>query len=247
MNTNKKTESIVDISLPKAALVAGLGYLVIFIFGAFFGVLENLIVWGDAATTADNIMASELLFHTVIAGLLIVIVADVVVAWALYVFLKPVSKNLSLLTAWFRLVFGTIFGIALLSLLSASQLLSGSDYLTVFESNQLYAQAMIFLKTYQYGLNIGYVFFGLHILGLGYLIFKSDYVPSILGALLIITSVGYLIDSFASFLSSNYANNETLFFIFVAVPAIISEFSLTLWLLIKGRKVGQRDNRAPAL
>ena len=233
------TNRIANISLRKAALVAGFGYLVIFIFGINFGVVEGFIVPGDAATTASNIMTSESLFRLGIAGLIIVLLADAVVAWALYIFLKPVSKSLSLLTAWFRLLYTAIFGITLLYLFNVLQLLSGADYLTVFEPNQLHAQAMLSLNAYQYGFNIGYVFFGLHIFGLGYLIFKSDYIPRILGALLIIASVGYLIDSFASVLSSNYANNEALFLLIVAVPAIIAELSLTLWLLIKGRNVEQ--------
>ena len=103
---------------------------------------------------------------------------------------------------------------------------------------------MLFLNAYQYAFNIAFVLFGLHIFGLGYLIFTSDYIPRILGVLLMIASVGYLIDSFASVLSSNYASNEALFIVFIAVPAIISELSLTVWLLIKGGKVQQRDNRA---
>jgi len=167
---------------------------------------------------------------------LIVLVADAVVAWALYIFLKPVSKGLSLLTAWFRLLYTAIFGVALLILLIVLVLLSGADYLTVFEPSQLHALSMIFLNTYQYGLNIGFIFFGIHILGLGYLIFKSGTVPRILGVLLMIAFVGYMIDSFASVLSSSYANNPIAFIIFITVPAIVSELSLTIWLLFKGGK-----------
>ena len=77
------------------------------------------------------------------------------------------------------------------------------------------------------------MFFGLHILGLGYLILSSQYVPTVVGILLLIASVGYLIDSFASVLSSSYENNEAHKLVF-AVPAIISELSLTVWLLIWG-------------
>ena len=239
------TNHIADISLRKAAMVAGFGYLPVFILGGFAN-FSNFIVPGDAATTANNIMASEQLFRTYIASWLIVLTADVVVAWALYVLLKPVNQSLSLLAAWSRLLFVAIFAIALVNHFPVLQLLSGADYLTVFEPNQLQAQAMSFVNAYTFGVNISFVFFGLHIFFLGYLIFKSDYIPRILGVLLIITSVGYQIDSFGNFLSSNYASNEALFIVFVAVPAVISEFSLTAWLLIKGRKVEQQDNHAPA-
>ena len=88
------------------------------------------------------------------------------------------------------------------------------------------------------------MFFGLTIFGIGYLIVRSDYIPAVLGVLLMIASVGYFIDSFASFLSSDYANNEALFVVFVAVPAIIAELSLTLWLLIRGGK--RRPSGEPA-
>ena len=127
-----------------------------------------------------------------------------------------------------------------MSLLSVLQLVSGADYLAAFEPNQLQAQATLFLNAYAYGVNIAFVFFGLHIFFIGYLLFKSDYgryIPRILGVILIVASFGYLIDSFASFLSPLYANNETLFILFVAVPAITTELSLTFWLLLKGRKI----------
>ena len=84
-----------------------------------------------------------------------------------------------------------------------------------------------FLSRTTTGFNVGFVFFGLHILGLGYLIVRSDYIPTVLGVLLIIASVAYLIDSFACFLSSSYGNNEAHSLVF-AVPAIISELSLTV-------------------
>ena len=201
---------------------------------------------GDAATTASNILASESLFRMGIAGGVILLVADAVVAWALYILLKPVNKSLSLLAAWFRLLFVAFAGIAVLNLFFVLLLLSGADYLTVFETGQLQAQVMMFLGAHEFGINFSFVFFGLHIFLLGYLIFKSGYIPRILGILLIIASVGYQIDSFASFLSSTYADNEALFVVFVAVPAIIAELSLTLWLLIKGGSIQQQDNRAPA-
>jgi hypothetical protein len=240
------TDRIVDISLRKAALVAGFGYLIIFVFNTFaLLTLNNLIVRGDAATTASNIMASESLFRLGIASWIAVLAVDAVVAWALYVFLKPVSPSLSLITAWFRLLFVAIAGSAFITLFSVLPLLSGADDFAVFQPDQLNAVAMLFLNPYDHGFNVAFVFFGVHILGLGYLILKSDYIPRILGILLIIAFMGYLIDSFASVLSSDYADNDALFLLFVAVPALIAEYSLTFWLLIRGRKVEQREKRAP--
>ena len=220
----------------RAAQVAGFGYLAVFVLGTFAFSLEDLIVPGDAAATASNISDSTLSFRAGVASLLVLLVADVVVAWALYIFLKPVSEGLSLLSAWFRLLYVVLAACAFVGLFSVSVILSGAVDSTVLELAQLDGLTTLFLNVYQYGFNVGFVFFGLHILGLGYLIWKSDYVPHLLGVLLIIASVGYFIDSFASVVSADYANNEALFVVFVAVPAIIAELSLTLWLLIRGGK-----------
>jgi len=232
----KKVASIKDISLRKAALIAGLGYLAVFIFASYAGADSVSTGPGVSVTTAIDNMANEALFRSGIASWLIVLLADVVVAWALYVLLKPVNKSLSLLAAWFRLIFTAIAGIALLNLLIALQLSKGADYLSVFTADQLQAQAILFLNAYSDLTLIAWVFFGLHILGLGYLIFKSRYIPKILGVLLMVAFVGYMIDSFGSVLSSSYANNEVGFIVFIAIPAIVAELSLTIWLLYKGGK-----------
>ncbi len=224
---------IADVSLRQAAVIAGLGYLIVFIFGFANIRREKLTVRGDAATTASNIVASESRFRAGTASWIVVLVADVVVAWALYVFLKPVSESLSLLTAWVRLVYVAIAAIAVVNLLSAVGLLTDADESEGFRADQRNAQAMLFLRSYDFGFNVGFVFFGLHILGLGYLIVRSDYIPTVLGVLLIVASVAYLIDSFACFLSSSYGSNEAHSLVF-AIPAIISELSLTVWLLIWG-------------
>jgi hypothetical protein len=224
---------IADVSLRQAAVFAGLGYLIVFIFGFANIRREKLTVRGDAATTAINIVASESRFRAGTASWIVVLVADVVVAWALYVFLKPVGESLSLLTAWVRLVYVAIAAVAVVNLLSAVGLLTDADETEGFRADQRNAQAMLFLRSYDFGFNVGFVFFGLHILGLGYLIVRSDYIPTVLGVLLIVASVAYLVDSFACFLSSSYGRNEAHSLVF-AIPAIISELSLTVWLLVWG-------------
>ena len=188
-------------------------------------------VRGDAAATASNIVASESRFRVGIATWVVTLAADVVVAWALYFFLKPVSESLSLLTAWLRLVYVAVAALPVINLLSVPELLRSRDDSEGFQPDQRNAQATLLLRSFDFGLNVGFVFFGLHILGLGYLIVRSDYVPTVLGVLLIVTSVAYLIDSFACILSSSYENNKAHSLVF-AIPAIISEFSLTVWLLI---------------
>jgi len=226
------TNHIADISLRKAAIVAGFGLLImmIFTFPAEFYVRSSLVVPGNATTTANNIMANELLFRIGIFSYIIAIILDVVVAWALYVLLKPVNKSLSLLAAWGRLVYATIFGIALLNLVIALRLLSDANYLTVFGADQLHAQVMLFLNAFSDGWAFGYLFFGLHLFFLGYLVFKSGYIPRILGVLLIVASFGWVIDNFGVLLLPNYDA-------IISYVTFIGELLLMFWLLLKGGKI----------
>ncbi|MBD0384411.1 DUF4386 domain-containing protein [Paenibacillus sedimenti] len=234
------TNRITEASPLYYSRVAGFGLLLMAILAMFsnFSVLEGLIIPDDAATTATNIITNEMLFRSGFTSFIIVLILDVLVAWALYVLLRPVNKNLAMLAAWFRLVYTAIFGIALYNFLNVLQLLSGAKYLTVFTTDQLHAQLMLLIHAFNNGWLIGLVFFGFHLLVLGYLIIKSGgYIPRIIGIFLILASAGYLIDSIAHFLLPNYADYKTIFLLVVAIPGVIGELSLAFWLLIKGVKV----------
>ncbi len=227
---------IADISLRKAAKVAGFALLIMVIPAIFahYFVFSSLIVPGDAATTANNIIASEGLFRTGIVSWLIVITLDVIAAWGLYVFLKPVNNSLSLLAAWFRLMHAAIFGITLLNIVFVSVLLSGTDYLAVFETSQLHALVSLFLNGYDYGFSIGLFFFSFHLGILGYLVYKSGYIPRILAVLLIVASFSYLIANAGKILLLNYPEIITMV---VTAPAAIGELALAFWLLFRGAKI----------
>jgi hypothetical protein len=227
----------------KTARTAGLLYLIIFVAGIFaqFVVRESLIIPGDAAATADKIMASEGLFRLGIASDFIMILADVAIGVMFYVLLKPVNHTLALMAAFFRLAQATTLGLNLLNLLFALQLVNRADYLSTLDAEQSNSLALMFLDGHAVGYRIGLVFFGLSILVLGYLLIKSGYFPKILGYGLIGASAGYLTDSFAYFLLSNYADYETTLSLVVFGPAVVAELSLTLWLLVKGVKVQQNS------
>jgi Domain of unknown function (DUF4386) len=222
MDSNK------DVSPRTAAMVAGLGLLLMVILAPFanFYVLEKLVVANDAKTTADNIAASSGLFRLGIVCFLIVAMLDVIVAWALHVLLEPVSKNLSLLAAWFRLLYAAVFTLALSPLLGILQLLSATVFKGL-EASQLQAQVMLSVGAFRSGWDLGLVLFGCHLLVLGYVVFKSGFMPKWLGVLLGIAAIGYLADSFGKFLIPNY--NITL-----AVYTFIGEVVLIFWLLWKG-------------
>jgi hypothetical protein len=233
---------LTDTPQSKAAMVAGIGLLVMAILAFFanFFVLENLVIPDDAAKTVSNFTANEMLFRLGIAGFFVVLICDVLVAWALYVFLKPANQNHSLLAAIFRLVYTAIFAVALFFLANVLQLLNASELSSALTANELQTQVMMLLESFQYGWQIGLVFFGCHLLVLGYTVMKSNYVPKVLGVLLLVAGFAYTLDSFAHFLLANYANYETLFLILVAPSAIIGELSLCFWLLLRGTRIQQQ-------
>ncbi len=233
------THRFSDISPGKTARLAGFAYLILILAGIFaeFFVRQSLIVPGDAAATANNIMTSGSLFRIGIAGDLIMIICDIALALLFYELLKPVSSSLSMLAAFFRLVQATILGINLLNLFFVLRLLSGAGFTNVFGTDQLHALVLLFLGAHSIGYAIGLVFFGLSIFILGYLIYRSDYIPGVLGILLLLASTGYLTDSFAHFLLPNYEDYAAIFALVVFAPAFIAEMSLCLWLIFKGSKI----------
>ncbi len=231
MNSDKEMVMFTDASLRNAAIIGGFALLIISVLApvGYYGLIQNLIVPGDSATTVSNIKASEGVFRIGICCLLINAVLDLVIAWALYIVLKPVNNSISLLSAWFRLAYTVILVVALSNFVNVLQLLSGAEYLATFEPNQLNAKVMLLLATYENVWNLGYVLFGFHLIILGYLVFKSDYLPKFLGILIKIAGFGYLIDALGTVLFPNYSLN-------IAIYTFIGEPLLLIWLLMRGFK-----------
>ena len=229
-------------SIKRTARVAGLLYLIIAIAmgWAFFAATTNLIVAGNATATANKIMASESLFRIGTVGDSITFLSEIVLIVLLYILFKPVSKTLSLIAAFFRLAMTAMLGMNLLNKFIILQLLSGVDYLTVFETSQLNALVLLFLNAYEYGALIWGTFFALHLLVIGYLLLKSDYFPRIFGVLFLIASLGYLIDSFGNFVLPQYDKIYSVV-VLVTIPA---ELLFAFWLLIKGVNVEKWEKRA---
>ena len=227
-----------DTSPRGAAKIAGVSYVLLFALGIFanFFVREGLIVSGDPQATAANIVESEGLFRLGLVSFLVVFVLDVVVAWALYIVFRNANRDLSLLAAWFRIVYTVFLGVAAVFFFQALQLLSGSDFLTAFDSEQLNAQALVALDTFNATWLIGLVGFGIHLMFIGYLVIRSGYAPKALGYVLIAAGTGYAIDTTANALLGSYNDYEPLFLVIVAVPSIIGEGWLGLWLLLKAGK-----------
>lgn len=227
-----------DVSQRTAAIAAGISIVLMAVVAGFsFGfVLDSLVVSGDAAATAANILASETLFRAGLFGWIVILILDVIVAWALYVILKRANTSLSLLAAWFRLVYAALLGVSLLSFVIVLLLISGADYLKVFEADQLQALVLLFINAFDGMWRIGLVVFGCHLLLLGYLVYQSGYIPKIIGFLLLIASLGYLIDNLGTLLLPDYTDYIATINLVFMLPMIVGEVGLGLWLLIKGGK-----------
>lgn len=229
-------------SIHQMARSAGALYLLIAVVAGFtyFYVPSQLITPGNAAATATNIAASGTLFRLGIGGELVIFLSEIILSVLLYVILRPVSKTLSLVAAVSRLAMTAIHGLNLLNHLIVLLLLSGTAYLTVFEPAQLIALAMLFLDAHDIGYTIGIVFFALSTGTLGYLIFKSGYLPKALGALFLVASLGYFIDSFSLLLIPSYKDTPAV----IAMTIAIAEIAFPLWLLIKGVNTDKWEKRA---
>ena len=206
-------------------------YIVTTIVADVFG-RSPLIVYGDAAATAQNIMAAEWQFRIGITGDLVSAVFFLLAAWALYVLLKSVNKDLALLFLLLNLGGVAVYSINLLNQFAAVLLLSGADYLKVFQADQLQSLAMFFLNLHHNGYWIAQIFFGAWLFPLGYLVYKSGFLPRILGIVMMIHFVGWTMTSLQFFLFPGFTAIT-----YVTYPlGFISEFGLTLWLLIMGAK-----------
>ena len=220
------------------ARFAGLLYLLIAIFGgfAFFAGYEGLIVKGDVTATINNVLDNEFMFRVGILGDAFTFLGEIVLTILLYKLFKPVGKSLSQIAAFSRLAMATMIGMNVLNKLLVLQVLSGADYLSAFEPEQLNALAMLFLNAYGYVSLIWGLFFALHLVIIGYLIIISGYAPKILGALFVFASLGYTINSLGLFILPQYEAIYTII-VLATVPA---ELSFAFWLLIKGLKTAKK-------
>ena len=221
-------------STKKTARIAGLLYLVNAVTG-FFGIVyvpRRLIVAGNAAATANNILASERLFRLGIASELTCAVEFIFLLWVLYRLFAGVSKTHASLMAIWGLAFVPFMCVNVLNEIAALTLLRSPDFLSVLGQPQREGLAMLFLELHRYGYIVGWIF-GPWLLFLGVLVYRSGFLPRVLGVLLIAACFGYLADSLTPLLLPGYEHvvgRITNVFLTLGEPAII------LWLLIRGAK-----------
>ena len=202
-------------------------------------VLGRLVVAGNAAATAANILGHERLFWLGFASSLIGVVFHIAWALLLYDLLKPVNRSVSLLAAFVILVGCAIQAFTSLLYLAPLLILQGGSSLSAFTPEQLQALALMFLKLNAYAFNIDLVFFGLWCVLTGYLIFRSTFLPRILGVLLAISGLG-----FVTYLYPPLA--YYLFLPYIAAASALGEIPLELWLIVMGVNVQRWQWQASA-
>src|ERR1700723_2420289 len=240
MSTAVFAERIAEASSHPKARITGVVYLLYFLT-AVVGelLLKGLVVEGDAAITANNILAHESLFRVGLAIGLISTVCYVAVTALFYDLFKPVNRTLSLLAAFFSLVGCAILAFASLFQLAPLVVLGGGQYLSVFNVEQLRALASLFLELYGQAVNICFVFFGVYCLLIGYLIFRSAFLPRILGELMAFAGLGWLTFLFPPL--ANYLSR------YILVLGFLAELALMLWLLVMGVNVQRWKEQASSM
>jgi hypothetical protein len=220
----------------RRARLAGLLYLIVAACGGFseLYVRSGVKVAGDAAATAGNIAASATLFRVGALTDLVNLVCFLVLGLVLYGLLRPVDAGAARAMLAFNAVSVAVMTANLVNHLAALQAATAGDA----------ARATLFLDLHAYGYLVAGTFFGLWLLPLGWLLFRSGYAPRALGALVMVGSLGYVADLVIRVLDP--AAGEALGPV-VVLPSALAELSLTLWLLVKGLDIQPRPDRVPAL
>ncbi|MGB7425766.1 MAG: DUF4386 domain-containing protein [Ornithinimicrobium sp.] len=219
-----------------AARIAGVSYVLMFALAIFanFTVLEGLVIDGDATRTVANLTGSLGMFRLGVVAFLLIALLDLVIAWALFVVLRDVHHDLALLAAWSRLVYTVLLGVALVYFFQVIALLTAPGTAAI-GPEVTGAQVMLALGSFDAAWLIGLAVFGVHLILLGALLIRSQLVPRVPGVLLVVAGSAYLADTLAHALLPNYSAVADIFLVAVALPSMIGEGWLGLWLLFTRR------------
>src|SRR5438477_12075616 len=240
------TISTIDNSQRTAAKVAGISglFAVAIVVFANYVLLSPLIVPGNAAETARNIVAHQLQFRVTVTCFLTYSASVVVLLTALYVILKPVNQGLALVGALFRLVFALLWLLSTLNMLGALLLLGSASYLQVFEADRLQALARLHLAANFDDYYVGLPFFGLAATVCSYLWLKSRYIPKSLSIFGLISSAWCVVCALVFLIFPHF--NKTVNDYWFDSPMALFELALSLWLLFKGLKLSESGDPVSA-
>ena len=217
----------------RTAQVAGILYLVIFVT-AFFSegaVRGALIDFSDPAATAANLVDNAFLVRLSVVSDATAFIADAVVSVLLYLILAPASKPLAMAAAALRLIAHPAIAVMnLVPYIGGLLVLDGTVDMTAFTPDQTQALSMSFLQLHHYGYYLAGAMFGVHCILLGVLLVRSVDFPNVIGYVMMVAAAGYLIEAVGNFLAPQH---EEVYAMIVLVPAVIGEFSVAIWLLLK--------------
>lgn len=215
------------------AKVAGVLYLIMIISGGFAEafVRGGLTVYGNAAETAKNILASEQLYRVGFVADLVCLVSGTFLSLIFYELFKPVNRHVALLALIFSITAGAVMAVNLLHQQAPLLLLHSNSYLKAFTIEQLQTQSLFYLNLQSQGYNISLFLFAFYFPLIGWLVFRSGFLPRALGILYALAGAGYLLNSLSWFLFPPLASQ---LFPYVLLPAFVGEMSMALWLLVKG-------------
>lgn len=219
------------------ARLAGVLYLVI----TAAAIVAHIYVPAQLNAGSADPTTTATLLRIAVGGELVVLLSEIALSLLLYVLFAPVSRMLALTASVFRLVMTTIHGVNLLNYFFVLLLL-GDGGLTGFSLEQRDALSRFFLDAHSFGFTIGIVFLVPHVFVLGYLIYRSGYIPRVLGVLFMLAACGYLFDSMALLFVPGYAATPAL----VALTIAVAEIALPVWLLVKGVRADQWVEHAAA-
>jgi len=227
---------IAEASPRRLARIAGALYLIVIVGGAFaIGyVPAAIVVPGDAAATAHNIQANELLYRLGIVLHIVTLCCNLPLAVIFYDLFKVVNRRFAWLVVFFTLVGTAVEGANLSNQFAPLTLLAGGPYSTALTSAQLQALAYLPADSQEVSYAINTVFFSFYGLALGYLVFRSTFMPRVIGLLLAFGALCYLTYSVAALLSPGFAHRLVPY---LQLPSLVGEGSLCLWMLIVGLNV----------
>jgi hypothetical protein len=236
------TERTAEASPRLKARIAG-GLYLSGIANLFAGVvLGSLVVNGDATATAHNILAHETFYRLAFTADLITVPCYIAVTALFYILFKPVNRSLALIAACFGLAGSTLWAVNDIFFLAPLVVLGGAHDVPAVTANPLQPLALVFLNVHAEASNMVMVAFGFHVILIGYLIFRSTFLPRILGVWLAIAGVCYLTNSFANFLAPDFAAHLSPS---ILIPGVV-EIVLALWLLVMGVNAERWKEQASA-
>ncbi len=215
-----------EISIGTAALITGLTLFLPTAPYAEFYVFKKLIVSNDAALTAQNILDNSTLFLSGIFAIFFTYLKDILLAWTLYIFLRPVNASLSLLAGCFRIVYTVLAIVALFNLLYAFQ----SVTMSALQDDNRHERVLELVNARRFAMNLAYIIFGIYLILIGGLIYKASYIPKLLGVLMILAGAAWIIISLQPYFFKGYNLQWMMFF-------SVGELFFTIWLLVKGSRI----------